>query len=89
MSDVPESFDYGYDPSDPLVPDRQASPYYTYIQVLKQRSDSEQCTGGTMSSCWSFLKTNGGTPSVAAVGNCTCARPEGHLRGHMGGVRER
>ncbi|MBX9947020.1 MAG: hypothetical protein K2Y40_23310 [Reyranella sp.] len=56
----------------PSSPANQASPTYTYIQVeLQQGLASGTCTGGKIASCFDFLNSNGGTPSLAAAPNET------------------
>lgn len=88
MSDVPETFDYGYDPSDPLVPGPAGEPvlhlhpgsqaarrlghmHWRHDVFLPELPENER---------WHPLRR-------CRSGTCTRARPEGHLRGHMGGVR--
>lgn len=59
----------------PTARAQQASPAYTYIQVLIERgSSSGTCQGGQISSCFQFLKANGGTPTMeAAPYSSTCS----------------
>jgi hypothetical protein len=53
----------------PVQPAAQASPTYTYIQVLKGEGLDNNCIGGKITSCFTFLKANGGTPSLATAPN--------------------
>jgi hypothetical protein len=51
-------------------PSSQASPTYTYIKVLEHHNvASGTCVGGHIAWPLNFLKTNGGTPSMAAASN--------------------
>jgi hypothetical protein len=52
----------------PSLPDLQASPTHTYIQVLKQHGITNgTCDGGSLSDCLRLIETNGGTSSLAAA----------------------
>lgn len=49
----------------PNVASLQASPDYTYVKVLAEESiQPDTCVGGQVTSCFQFLRSNGGTPSV-------------------------
>ncbi|MGB6176085.1 MAG: C1 family peptidase [Methylocella sp.] len=49
----------------PNVASLQASPDYTYVKVLEEKSIlSDNCVGGQITSCFQFLQTHNGTPSV-------------------------
>lgn len=54
----------GYQPSGASD---QASPGYTYVQVQKLLSLTNQCTGGHIYDCLDFLPSNGGTPTMQAA----------------------
>ena len=55
----------------------QASPIYTYIKVEEQQGIADNtCQGGTITSVFSWLNSNGGTASMQDAGNlvgCTAA----------------
>ena len=54
--------------SNPQSSGQQASPYYTYVQVLADGGTaSDTCTGGQITACLNFLNNNGGTPSMQAA----------------------
>jgi hypothetical protein len=57
---------------DPAEAANQASPIYTYIKVQEQQgTPSDTCSGGKIVWCLDFLKSNGGTASMAAARNET------------------
>jgi hypothetical protein len=54
--------------TDPQSSAQQASPYYTYVQVLASGGTAtDTCTGGQIAACLNFLSSNGGTPSMQAA----------------------
>ena len=55
---------------DPSSPANQASPLYTYIKVEEQQGvAANNCSGGKILWPLAFLKSNGGTPSMATAPN--------------------
>jgi hypothetical protein len=61
----------------PTKPARQASPDYTYIRFeAANRIDKNTCVGGQITKCLDWVKSNGGTPSLAAAPNLPGHRRE-------------
>jgi Papain family cysteine protease len=54
----------------PLTPDLQAAPDYAYIrQETVGKNAGDSCQGGSIAKSLDWLKSNGGTPSLAAAPN--------------------
>jgi hypothetical protein len=54
----------------PTSPELQAAPDYSYIRYeLASRTASDTCNGGSITKCLDWLRSNGGTPSLAAAPN--------------------
>lgn len=55
----------------PTSPDLQAAPDYAYIRYMlaQKKKKGDTCIGGLVTACLDWLKSNGGTPSLAAAPN--------------------
>jgi hypothetical protein len=54
----------------PTSPDRQAAPDYSYIRyMLAHKKAGNTCIGGLVTTSLDWLRSNGGTPSLAAAPN--------------------
>jgi hypothetical protein len=54
----------------PTSPDRQAGPDYAYIRYeIANKIAENTCQGGQITKCLDWLRSNGGTPSLAAAPN--------------------
>lgn len=54
----------------PTSPDRQAGPDYAYIRYeISNKIPENTCHGGQITKCLDWLRSNGGTPSLAAAPN--------------------
>lgn len=54
----------------PTTPDRQAGPDYAYIRSeMANKIADKTCHGGQITKCLNWLRSNGGTPSLAAAPN--------------------
>jgi Papain family cysteine protease len=54
----------------PTSPDRQAGPDYAYIRYeMANKTAENTCHGGQITKCLEWLRSNGGTPSLAAAPN--------------------
>jgi hypothetical protein len=54
----------------PTTPDRQAGPDYAYIRSeIANKIADNTCQGGQITKCLNWLRSNGGTPSLAAAPN--------------------
>ncbi|WP_239657036.1 C1 family peptidase [Mycobacterium riyadhense] len=54
----------------PTSPARQAGPDYAYIRYeIANKMKEENCQGGQITRCLNWLRSNGGTPSLAAAPN--------------------
>ena len=82
---------YNLDPNDTT---NQASPIFTYIKVLERQGfANNDCVGGKIAWCLSFLASNGGTPSMSAApdetgcdaawtswGSCNTSTPDSNFQ---------
>ena len=54
----------------PTTPDRQAGPDYAFIRYeIANKTEPNACHGGQITKCLDWLRSNGGTPSLAAAPN--------------------
>lgn len=54
----------------PTSPARQAAPDYAYIRYeIANKTEQNTCHGGQITKCLNWLRSNGGTPSLAAAPN--------------------
>ncbi|MGA7050008.1 MAG: C1 family peptidase [Mycobacterium sp.] len=54
----------------PTSPDLQAGPDYAYVRYeLANKVPANTCLGGNLTKCLDWLRSNGGTPSLAAAPN--------------------